>query len=145
MRFNSDMTGVEENTDFPLLPQGLYSCRVSNVEDGYSQAGDPMIKVTLEVISGEYVGRLAFDRILFPKKGSKAEKILGRSKHFLHSIDEPYEGAFVIDSDNWIGKKCDVFILHREYEGKTYANVRGYDPIDPETKKKLPGNTEIPF
>jgi len=131
MKFDTDMTGIDEGRDFQLLPPGMYTCEVVNVEDGYSKAGDPMIKVTLEVAYGEYAGRLVFDRILFPKVGSPAEKILGRSKHFLHVIGEPYEDKFEVDSDNWVGKKCGVLVMHREYEGKMYANVRGYDFFEP--------------
>ena len=143
MTFKTNMTGVDEGKSFPLLPMGVYTVEVMLAEESESQAGDPMVKVTLEVTDGEYTGRLAFDRLLFPKPGSKAEKIKGRSMHFLHVIGEPYEGEFEVTCDNWVGKKCSIFVTHREYEGKTYANVRDYDSIDP--KDAANKSEQIPF
>ncbi|MFA5321190.1 MAG: DUF669 domain-containing protein [Smithella sp.] len=128
MKYN--MTGVEEGGNFELLPEGVYVVKIKNTEDEMSRAGDPMVAVTFEIIEGDKAGQFAWDRILFPKKGSSAEKIRGRSMHFLHVIGEPYEGEIEIDRYNWVGKKCKIFVRHEEYEGKRYARVQGHDFIE---------------
>ena len=142
MRFKTDMTDVDEGSVFELVPQGVYPVRVNLVEDNHSQAGDPMPKVTFEIILGEHAGRMLFDRILFPEKGSKAEKILGRSKHFLHCIGEPHEDNFEVVTENWENRQCLAIVKHRDYESKTYANIVGYDFLDKDVKPETDG---IPF
>ena len=137
---NYDMTGVDENMGFKLLPEGLYDAKILNVEEGISKNDDPIFAVTFEIQEGEHKGRFAWDRILFPKPGSSAIKIRGRSMHFLHVIGEPYEGKINIAIFNWIGKRCKIFVQHEVYEGKTYARVQGHDFAE-----QVTDTNEIPF
>ena len=51
-----------------------------------------MISIGMAVSRGERIGAWLWDNIIFPKPGSPAERIIGRTKHFLHCLNEPCEG-----------------------------------------------------
>jgi hypothetical protein len=122
MRGKADMNGVQEGGKFERIPDGDYYSRITEVKDKVTANGDPMASITLTITEGKFEGRKMWDNIIFPHSESPAIKILGRSKHFLHAIGEPYEGAIEYDTDNW--KFKDVII-----------NV-GFEPAKGEYKEK---------
>ena len=130
---------VKESGMFELLPENDYAVEIAraratdnNGELQVTKNGDPMVSVMLEVIEGEYKGRTVWTNIIIfnisdpndPPKGA------GIAKHFLHVIGEPYEGDFVWDSDNWIGKQLKVTVKEGEYKGKPKNEVSNFDWIN---------------
>ena len=113
MKGRTNMTGVEEGgAAIKVLPQGEYVVEVVEAKDGLTKNDDPMISLKLVVDRGEFKGQWLWDNIIIPNEGSPAEKIKGRSKHFLHCIGEEYEGEFNWDNSRWVGKKVTVEVDH---------------------------------
>jgi len=89
-----------------LISEGEHTFIVTEVTDKTTKNGDPMAVIKLECALGDVdAGKWCFDNIVIPEPTSPSIAILGRSKHFLHCIGEPYEtDNLEIDTDNWINK-----------------------------------------
>ena len=153
MRGKTNMTDINEQGTFKLLPEGDYLMQIAEVVDIdkfnmplTSKNGDPMVKIMLKPVDQEDVW--VWDQIIIAENvDSPGFKIKGRSKHFLHCIGEPYEGAFEWNSDNWKGKRVRVSITHEvpnEFHKYVKAVVDNYI-IDEEQAAKNADDTEIPF
>lgn len=117
--YDADTTDVEESGSFEVVPAGSHAVFIKQVTDKITKANDPMISVWYEIASGDLEGRLLFDNIVIPKAGSPAFKIMGRTKHFLHVIGQPYEGKFKVIPENWVHEKLIVKVEHEiQKEGK---------------------------
>jgi len=143
MKYSTNMQDVEEGGNFELLPEGSYIFSIDQVEDKVTKNGDPMVSITLVVAKGDHAGRKVWDNIIFPELNSPAIRIKGRTKHFLHCINEPFEGKIEGNSDMWIGKAVSVIIFHDKYEGKTRAKVAEY--ILDEGSQEVVDADKIPF
>ncbi len=143
MKGTTDMTGTEEGGSYTLLPEGTYVFNVAEVEDKTTKNEDPMMNVMFTVAVGEFAGKKVWDNIIIPEPGSPAEKIKGRTMHFLHCINEPYEGKFEWNSDMWVGKAVSMRIFHEEYNGKTRAKVAEY--IFDEDNQEIDDASKVPF
>ena len=140
MRGKANSEGIDEGGSFVLIPEGTYEVEITEVTDGYTKAGDPMINTKNVITTGEFKGKWVFDNIVIPGKDSGAFKIMGRTMHFLHVIGEPYEGEFVYNTDNWLYKKATITVYHQEYKGKDYPKIGDYDFADNDIPKE-----EVPF
>ena len=153
MRGHINTTGINENASFALCPEGEHWFEISETEDATTKNGDPMVKITLKGVDPESTGSFVWDNIVIPLPNSPSFKIMGRTKHFLHCIGEPYEGEVEFDSDRWIGRKALAFIRHEEYRAKdqsikTKAVIVFYTM--PEAGQEAPdggvnGSDPIPF
>jgi hypothetical protein len=114
MKGTTNMSGVREQGKFTLPPEGTYEVEIAEKKDGQSSNDDPMISIKLVICAGEYQDEAwIWDNILIPSLDSPAAKILGRTKHFLHCIGEPYEEEETLwDSDKWVWKRCKVRLVH---------------------------------
>lgn len=91
----------ESGSDFSLIPNGVYDFEIIEKVDKITKNNDPMVSIKLLCQTDPYQNKTVFDNIIFPCKGSPAEKIMGRTKRFLHCLGEPYKGDFEWNSDNW--------------------------------------------
>lgn len=140
-----DMSGVDEQGMYKLPPEGEYVVSVTETKDKITQSGDPMISITLEIVSGEFKGCLLWDNIILSNNpDSPGYKILGKTKHFLRILGESYEGKIEWDSDNWMRKECKIRLNHEspnEYHSYPKAIVGAYILDDRlETEKN-----DVPF
>jgi len=138
-----NLDGVDEQGEYKLPPQGKYNVEILEVADKTSKSGDPMLSVKFAVAEGEYSGCWVWDNIIISDDPeSPGHKILGRSKHFLHCIGEPYEGDPVEwNCDNWIGKICKIKIDHEppnEYHQNIRAIITEYILVDGMEQEKMP-------
>jgi hypothetical protein len=148
MKGTVKMTGVQEQGNFELPPEGVYTIEVIDKKDGYSKGGDSMVTIKLGISIGDYKGMWVWDNIIIADDPeSPGYKILGRSKHFLHCIGQPYEGDNVDwDSDEWLGRLCKIKLGHElpnEYHKYPKGIVVEYMPLD-ETAEKAK-DEESPF
>lgn len=140
MKGTLNFKGVEEQGMFVLLPEGEYVVRITETRDKTSKKGDGYVAVKFTVMEGEWTGNPAWDNINF------VESILGRTKHFLHVIGEPYEDDKVqYDSDNWKDRELRITIKHGEYEGKPKMNVVKHDFVDGVDPGKDDGTSDDPL
>ena len=118
---------VEDNVEFTALPAGDYPCKVTACVEATTQKGDPMWNIELEVISGEFKGRKAFDRLVFSGKGLSRVKLVF---HRLLGIE--LEGEMSVNNDKLLDGKGIVTLTQKVYEGKIQNNVPfdGYKPFD---------------
>ena len=130
----TNMSGVQEQTggggSCPLPDEGEYFVEITLVKDGFSKAGDPMPSIKLRIVSGPFQNSWVWDNILIPDANSPAAKILGRTKHFLHCIGEPYDGDDLAwYTERWLYKPCKIRIEHEapnDYHKKIKPIVAEY-------------------
>lgn len=79
-----NLTEVEEDKGFELIPKGNYPAIVDELEFTESSSGNPMIAVTYQITEGEFEGRKLFDYWVLAGKG--AEFGLGKVKKFLTRV-----------------------------------------------------------
>lgn len=125
MKGRTDTTGVDENTGFILCEKGEHNLQIVRIKDKTTENGDPMVSIGMTVINGPSEGAWVWDNIVIPLPGSKASAILGRTKHFLHCIGEPYEGQIEYDSDRWMTKKLVAKIDH-EAPNKYHKDIKAF-------------------
>lgn len=145
----------EEITTSNLLPEGEYDAEVLTAEETVSKAGNPMIKINLNVFGEEHGNTRVFDYLM----GSVAYKL----RHFCASAGllERYE-AGDLEADEIANRTCKVKIVIKQDEEKKYPpknEVRDYIvPADyvhstsakerPAPKKFVqpaPDDSDIPF
>ncbi|MDR7534529.1 MAG: DUF669 domain-containing protein [Armatimonadota bacterium] len=59
---NLEVTEPASTGDFPPIPEGMYNARVRESAFEVSRRGAPMYALTLEIVDGEYRGRLQWHR-----------------------------------------------------------------------------------
>jgi len=141
MRGKINFFGIKENNKsfkkYELLPFGNYNGIIVDTEDGVTKNGDPKIKVSIRISSDIYSDVIVDDQIIFPLEGSPAALIMGRTKHFLHCINQPYENEIEYDSDKWIGAPVFVEIFNDEFNKKLFNKISKYIMSD---QKKVSKN-----
>lgn len=123
-KFTINMNGVQEQGEFQPLPKGRYHVRIEKVETKKTQNNDPMVNVQYKVKDGEFRDRILFENIVFQ------ENIMGRTKHFLHVIGQPYEGEIEVNTGSWLDQNLIVSVDIKEYEGRKSNEVKGHDFYD---------------
>lgn len=105
-----------------LLPAGTYDLLISEVKEGKSKAGDPMVNVTCEVQNNaEYNGAKVFHNVTFMGKDKPGA---GMSSHFLKCINQPYQGAIDVNPDAWVGEDFKAKIAPRTYTKKDGSEAK---------------------
>lgn len=73
--FNTAETAAK-NMDFDPLPPGRYKAHLTNSEVVATKAGTgELLKLTFEVLEGDYAGRLVFDHLNISNQSEKAQQI----------------------------------------------------------------------
>jgi hypothetical protein len=129
---------------FKLLPEDTYVVNVFDIVDKPSKAGDPGVNVTLKVAEGEYKGQSVFYYLL------EKETTLWRVREFLEACGATIpKKAVMVDYDKCLGKKLEIEVKHREFNGRQMAEVveiRKYEAAAGD--EDVPGGDEeeeIPF
>ena len=126
--YRRNYKGVDES-GFELLPTGNYSVEIAKVQEGKTKDGKKdLIKIRYRVIlPADHKGRLIFDQITLLQGD---EPGAGITKHFLHVIDEPYDGDFEIIPENWIGKKLNVgVVVDEQYNNNKIKTHDAFEDI----------------
>lgn len=113
----ADFTNVESRV---LIDEGVYAVKVKSAEETKTQNGDDMIKVTVQIINGEYKGETLID--YFPI----TEKALWKLKQFLEACGKKAEGKMSIDTAKLKGMSCKIDVKHEEYKGRDIARIGEY-------------------
>jgi hypothetical protein len=128
-----DGTGVKVN-DFVEIPDGEYTLRIIEANQGMTKNGDDMVTVSFEIVGGDHnLEKINYHNVIFFKdKGSKGA---GIALKFLKSIGEPCEGSFVWDEKNWIGKKLKGTVVQElatqgKHVGKKFPKVKWVDACE---------------
>lgn len=109
-----DFTNV--SSGFEKIEPGIYSGRVSKIEQKVSQAGKPYLNWTLEIVGGEYDGRKTFFMTsLSPNALWKLKDVLLNAFGF---TKEDLSGNFDFDITDLIGQECAIVMGEEEYQGE---------------------------
>lgn len=127
MRRELNLDKHNEDVGFVVLPKGSYQVEIYSAKEQRSRAGNETVLVAYNVLNDEYKNAKVFEYLTL------TEKSMGRIKHFLHMIKEPYENDPVpMDTGNWIGQclKIDVAIeTSQDYPDKN--RVVAHWPFEP--------------
>jgi hypothetical protein len=143
-----DFSNVEDPKDFTPLPEDDYLCRVDNVEEALTGAGDEMWKVRHLVTKGEFKGRYIFDNLVF------SEKALKRAKLILRCLGVDVSGEINLTPEMIKGKQAIVTVKLEDYvddEGREKKRNRvpfaGYEKPDDDdiTEATSGGGAKLPF
>ncbi len=130
MRKKLDTTEVAEQGEFEICEIGEHYARIDEVRESVTQNQDDLASIKLTIISGVSQDSWLWDNIVISDNpNSPGYKVLGRTKHFLHCIDEPYEGKIEVDTDNWKNKKVKIKVEHEppnQFHKKPKAIVAAY-------------------
>jgi len=124
MRRQFNLTDVKESGDFILVEEGEHLARIDEMRENITENGDEMFTIKLTIVAGVSVDGWVWDNIvLSDNPNSPGYKILGRTKHFLHCIGEPYEGNILIDTENWKGKEVRIKVFHDKFTNKYHREM----------------------
>lgn len=143
-----DFSDVEEVEDFLSIPEGSYLCRVAEVRQGWTQAGDERWSFRLEVVDGEYAGKTAaWDGVSWGERGRR------RAKHVLGCLGFDVAGRVALESNDLVDRRAVVTVVSEEridpQSGSRQVRPRvpfqGYAPADGEGNGAGGGAEEPPF
>ncbi len=119
-----DLSGVDEDAGYELLPRAIYNCVVDDLEFGYSQnSGNPMWTWRVEVEDGDFAGRKLFTHTTFNEGGlPRTKKAIMRVHPQL--LEGPFDPEEVAASGVMVGLRCRVRVDIRPYQGEKRNNVR---------------------
>lgn len=130
-----DLTTATTLEDYSPLPAGEYPVYVIDSAEIETRSGEKQLMFTYKVSSGDYTGRLVFDRLSLWSANPKALEFSQRKlKTIAQAVRMP--GTRINDSSEFHGKQMIVRLDTREYDGKEYQDVRGYKPI---ATQQVPG------
>ena len=127
-----DLTSVEENKVFEVIPKGTYEAVVDELDFGPSKAGNPMITIKYSIVSPEFEKRVVFDYWVLRGKGeefgqAKLKKFLVRVCPDVNlAAFNPKEFA---DTGVAIGRLCSIVLgiqvqKQGEYKGEKRNTVK---------------------
>lgn len=127
-----DLSGVEENKTFEVIPKGTYDAVVDELDFGESKAGNPMVTVKYALTTPEYENRVIFDYWVLA--GNGADFGLAKLKKFLTRVCpdvainafNPKEFA---DTGAAVGRQCRLTLgiqtqKQGEYKGEKRNTVK---------------------
>ena len=134
-----DWDEVNEAQNFTLIPEGSYTCKVTDVEEKTSSNDNEMWNVTWEVLDGEFAGRKVFDRVMF------TEKSLPRCKLMCAALGMDMRGRVNLTPELLLGRSCILHVEEDEYEDKNGKMVPknsvpfgGFEPVDDDGQNAAP-------
>lgn len=105
-----DFSQVDDVESFVTVPEGRYACRIAEVREGETQAGDLRWALRLEVADGELAGRTAaWDGLVWSQRG------LGRVKYVLGVLGFDVSGALDVAASDLLDRRAVVEFFVEEY------------------------------
>lgn len=127
-----DLTGVEEEKGFEIIPKGTYNAIVDEIEFGESKAGNPMMTVKYQITDAEYENRVLFDYWVLQGKGS--EFGMSKLKKFLVRVCPDvniaaFNPAEFANNGEGVGRICQIVLgiqtqKQGEYKGEKRNTVK---------------------
>lgn len=121
-----DFTNAGDLDEFEPVPEGIYSCRVEDVEEKQTAGGHPLWRLQFAITEGVHAGRFLWDNLVF------SPKALGRSKHALEAFGVDASGTVDLSAQSLVGYRCRLSVYITDWEGKqrNAVHFRGYESAD---------------
>ncbi|GAG08156.1 unnamed protein product [marine sediment metagenome] len=107
-----------------------------------------MVSVVLLCLDEQYDDVRVWDNIVIPAPDSPGWGIAGRTMHFLHCINEPFQGNFAWNSDNWVYKNVMANVGSKVYNDNPRNVIITYILDEKLSQNKEVSNTpkdDLPF
>lgn len=128
-----DLNGFDANSeepvsmDFDAVPAGDYEVMISESERVENSSGNGWhLKLTLTILDGQYKGRLLWHRLNLDNPNAQAVQI---SRGQLSAICRAVGVLTPKDSSQLHNLPMVAKVSVREYEGKTYNDVKSFKPV----------------
>jgi hypothetical protein len=112
--------------DFTLVPEGEYEVRIKEAKEKVSKTGKNMIVMTLNLVELPQYGSLFYNLVFDPAYPGMTNQRLGR----VYDSFGITQGN--LDPYTWAGYRGVARVKHREFEGKTRAEVESFAPREDE-------------
>jgi len=149
MPYEYDATGIQpsEPKDFSPVPAGDYHLVIKDSEAKWTTKNDPMERVKCLIDEGFHKGRIVWHNVTFLPKDNRGA---GMAIHFLKTIGEPYEGKFLVNTADWIGKRflarIEVKIQEKgKNAGKPINEITMVMPVKDGVPYRKLTDDEVPF
>lgn len=130
------------------LEPGDYTVRLKEIVEYDSEGnnlkdknGNKYARFVFEVTDHE--GSLLFDRFCFDESAKNANVQLGRFKQMQIAMGISTEESG--STDSLIGLRCGVFVSQREYQGKTYNDIKKYYSLNSGEAAAPKDDDDLPF
>lgn len=127
-----DLSGVEEDKKFEVIPKGTYDAVVDELDFGDSKAGNPMVTVKYSLTDGEFANRVIFDYWVLA--GAGAEFGQAKLKKFLVRVCPDvditkFNPKSFADTGAAVGRQCRLSLgiqvqKQGEYKGEKRNTVK---------------------
>lgn len=101
---------------------------------------DPMVKCKIKIHDEENNWTPFFHWVVFIPKGKPGE---GMAINFLKHIGEPWEDDFIVEPENWVGKKFRAMVKVEKDDQGTLRNGIRY--LVDESTEATKEDSEVPF
>ncbi|HOX27261.1 MAG TPA: DUF669 domain-containing protein [Candidatus Krumholzibacteria bacterium] len=120
-----DFSNVDGIASFAPVPDGEYTCKISDIETDTTRAGDEMWRLRLAIEGGEHDGRLLFDNLVFSPKAMPRVKLL------CESLGLDVTGVVSLEPAALLGRTARVTVYIEEYvDEHGTAKARNRIPFD---------------
>lgn len=148
MKGTINMSGITES-GIITIQDGEYVVELTRTTDKTTVNNDPMVSIQLTILEGKSnKGNWIWDNIILSKNpSSPGYKMLGKAKHFLHIIEEAFDGENVeYDTANWIGKIFRVKIKNNNVSEYFPLENKKSDVLRDEKGEEInDNNNDVPF
>lgn len=123
---NFDAETEEPSQDFSAIPDGRYPVMLTESEEVKNSSSEGShLKLTFQVIDGPYKGRLLWHRLNLKNQSQQAVQI---ARGQLSSICRAVNVLKPRDSSELHNLPLEVRVEQREYDGKTYNDIKAFYP-----------------
>lgn len=124
-----NLEDVDENAGFEIIPNGIYNFVCTEWDFGRSNAGNPMITLTMEIEAGSpFTGRTLRTYLTF------SEKAIGRTKKTIMMLlpNEDLKSFRPASSEGaFLGIRARGQVKVRRYDGEMRSNItRLMEPVE---------------
>lgn len=130
-----DASKVEPNAPMTPVPKGDYTVIIESDEVKVTKKGDgKYLKLTMQIIDGEYKGRKLWDQLNLWNPSKQASVI---AQQTLSAICHAVGILVPVESSRLHNKPMRVSVICKEFEGKLQNEVKGYSKVGEAPPPKL--------
>lgn len=142
-----DIVGAAGDDGKTRVPDGWYDVEVKSTTVGMTSKGDPKVGARMVVLNGPYEGGSIFKDFIISKDNTTSQKILVEHLGAL-GITREYLVQHRPTDDQLAellkGRKANVLLGTREWNGKEYDDVKAFKPSNPGGGYAFGGDTILP-
>jgi uncharacterized protein DUF669 len=100
---------IPDADDFSPIPDGEYLMKVAEAEEKQSKNGNPMWKLVLEIVNGQFKGRRVWDNITWSGEGMKRVKLV------LSRLGLDLKGDMEVATTDIVGRSAWVTVTQESF------------------------------